>query len=514
MISIYKSTNSRKFIFFLTLIVLQSIYIAFANYIHLPISGPVDFVKFLVHGTILTSGLIGLLLIFSINRWVYIIIACPILFVSMASSTVLYLYNISITSEVIDVVINTSWNVSREFVSFKLIAYLCIGFAWILGFAVFGFQIINISKKKKAIFFIVGIVLIFPSVILEYKRDKTLSMRSPLSIVRSLSEYKKIIDFSKVKRKVITSDISHSGCDSTNVILIIGESLRGDHLGINGYHRNTTPLLAQRELFTFPQNNSLFGYTSASIPQMLTRADSIQPARAYSEESFISIFRNAEYHTAWLTNQIPDYTYVGIAKACDWYKNVNIKTNDYTDVKCTDKNILDALPLYLNNKSGDKNLLILHTYGVHWYYKYRYPDEFEKFHPVIHSRSVTDNTREEIINTYDNAVLFVDYFVNEIIETYESQNAIVIFVSDHGELLGENGRWLHTGNHPALYDAACFFWLSDAYKESHPEFSQNLKNNILKPCNNSFLFHTILHAANIKSDIIDYSQSLLSDQYQ
>ena len=93
----------------------------------------------------------------------------------------------------------------------------------------------------------------------------------------------------------------------------------------------------------------------------------------------------------------------------------------------------DLLPcLKKTIKHGINNLMILHTIGSHWYYNNHFPEKSAKFKPVTDSRIIAQCSRDEIINSYDNTVLYTDFFLDSLIRYFENSNTIILFLSDHG----------------------------------------------------------------------------------
>ena len=139
--------------------------------------------------------------------------------------------------------------------------------------------------------------------------------------------------------------------------------------------------------------------------------------------------------------------------------------------------------------------------GSHWWYESRYTDEFRKFKPVIDSKHIPSLPKEQIVNSYDNTVLYLDYFLNETIEIIEKSKSktILIYLSDHGEILGENGKWLHAQNDDASTNPAMIVWYSNSFKETYPEKIQNLKLNSLKKITTDFFYNSILDLLDIQN---------------
>lgn len=510
-----KKLNSAqmKGLFFVWLLCLLSIFIAFSNYCRIPLSGISDFIKYSIHFIILCSSLIGLFALVATSRFVFTVLGPPLLLFSLASAVSLFFYNMTITSEIIEVVLKTDWSVSKEFVGPYMVVVIGVVLSAIFLIIRYRYRLGAFSLKCNLSIIIISVLLILPAVVINNKRNNTFVNRAPYSLISASREYLMTVKASQMPRQLIAEDADYVGEDSLLVILVLGESLRNDHLSFNGYYRNTTPRLSQRSIYSFSQNRSLSTYTAASIPQILTRADAQHLNRAFDEESLLSICKRVGFRTFWVANQVPDYTYASIAKSCDVYFNYSAKTSTYSDVVSTDGNILNELDLYLDSSEGRPKLLVLHTMGSHWYYNYRCPEHLRQYYPITNSRSFANNSSEQMINSYDNSVFFTDYFIDEVIKNVASRNAILIYVSDHGESLGEDGKWLHAFEHETLYDAACFVWMSQKYKSLHP-FETALQDNCKKASNTSAIFHTLLQAACIESEVVDYRKSLLSEHYE
>jgi glucan phosphoethanolaminetransferase (alkaline phosphatase superfamily) len=146
---------------------------------------------------------------------------------------------------------------------------------------------------------------------------------------------------------------------------------------------------------------------------------------------------------------------------------------------------------------------VLHTIGSHWYYNNHFSEKYELFKPITTSRIITQNSSEQIINSYDNTIVYTDFFLDQLIAQLENKNALIIYISDHGEVLGENGAWLHAGDNAASKKPACFVWFSDNFAESYPEKINALKTNKDKYYRTDMIFHSILDGGTIQSPIID-----------
>jgi glucan phosphoethanolaminetransferase (alkaline phosphatase superfamily) len=249
------------------------------------------------------------------------------------------------------------------------------------------------------------------------------------------------------------------------------------------------------------------------LPYILTRAkaDSIDPAA--TESSFIDAFKSSTYYTVWLGNQNPTKTYRFFVGECDTVFINKPQLSDYSVLKKMDSDLLEPFARMIDqNKS--RLLINMHFIGNHWWYNSNYPDSFAVFTPIMETKVISEANRERMINSYDNATLFSDYLLDIIIESIEGKNSILVFLSDHGQSFGEEGKWLHTNNTAAEQNPAGFIWLSQSYRSKFPEKVENLLLNRHKPINTSFLFHTILHGAAIHSPFFDAKQSLFSPDFQ
>ena len=169
--------------------------------------------------------------------------------------------------------------------------------------------------------------------------------------------------------------------------------------------------------------------------------------------------------------------------------------------------------LFQKNASllNPKKLIVLHLAGNHWWYNKNLPDEFVYFKPILENKMLSQKNRERMINSYDNVTLFTDSVINEFMKAVEEKKVLLIFLSDHGESFGENGKWLHANDMPVEQNPASFIWFSDKYRRDHPEKVQILLKSNKKNVDTAFLFHTIIAGSHIQSPYIDNSYNLFYD---
>lgn len=296
------------------------------------------------------------------------------------------------------------------------------------------------------------------------------------------------------------------------VVLVIGEAARADHFQINGYERNTTPKAAELGVVSFRDVTSCGTTTRVSVPCMLTRATLQDPGRAVRETSLVSVFRAAGFRTAWISNQ----SFLGKANTAvsaiaheAHTVHFNRPQADNVLLSFVDQELLDPMERFLQ-AAGSRALVVLHTVGSHWLYEHHYPDEFRVFTPVCKRRSPASCSKEEVLNAYDNTILYTDHFIAEVIRRVQSRRALVFYVSDHGESLGEEGRWGHgqAEGIPEQRKVAMLVWASRDFQETHPARFHSIQAMREKPLSHDNLFHSLLDCAGIESVVVDRNLSI------
>ena len=421
-----------------------------------------------------------------------------------------YAYSATITPMLLDATFHNDFQTSRDLITTTAIFW--IAFAIIFSSLAVFFRYKYISTlNKKYIHLLLGITLLLIFLNIHPRINNGCQQRYPYNLIYNLHTY--VTSYKAVSQRTMPNpDIKReiARTDSLTVVFILGESLRSDHLSINGYTRETTPFLnKETRLVSFPHIYSEYTYTNRSLPHILTRADSANIDRAFQETSFIPIFKQEGFKCTWIANQDAANTYIDFINECDTSSYVHPEKTVYVFDNWYDKDILPHLKNTLKDDCPRK-LVILHTIGSHWYYNNHVPKEAEIFLPVTTNREVHRNTAEEIINSYDNTIYATDLFMKDVIDYLRNDNAIVLFLADHGEALGEEGDWLHASDNKSIKNPACFIWYSSKYEEIFPEKIQALHDNAQQQYRTDFLFHSILEAAHIPASIISEELNIFS----
>ena len=292
-------------------------------------------------------------------------------------------------------------------------------------------------------------------------------------------------------------------------IFIMGESARYANFGINGYERNTTPFLdslkKEEKLLTFSNVLTSGNLTNAALPILMTRATVLEKNISNEEKSLISLFKEAGFKTYSLSNQGEGEPFIRqLALEADFaYMN----NSDASFDEKYDGLLLPYIDSILNEK-GNKKCLFLFTLGNHYKYNFRYPAHFEKFKPTIaktfFSYEIVEKNKELFINAYDNAVLYTDFFIHEIIKRVEQQNckASLFYISDHGENIFDTpdvnlGHGTLNPTQQELH-VPMFIWFSNPYLQANDSIYFHLKSNLDKRINSTNVFYTFAHIAGIK----------------
>lgn len=293
----------------------------------------------------------------------------------------------------------------------------------------------------------------------------------------------------------------------TLFILVVGETARADHFSINGYSKPTTPLIAKQDIINYRKVYSCGTETAVSVPCMfsnLTR-EKYSDKKAKSQEGLLDLLKRSGYSVLWLDNNS------SCKGTCDRVTYESLKKLKVPEL-CNDKECFDNILLYEIDKkvsamNGNK-VIVMHPKGSHGPdYHNRYPSDMEVFKPVCKVNTLQDCTSEEINNAFDNTIRMTDQFLNNTIEWLKLQsttyNTALIYLSDHGESLGEKNLYLH--GMPYLFapieqkHVPFFFWFSPNFEKENGISRQCLNSKVDTEYSHDNLFHTTLGLLNVST---------------
>lgn len=372
------------------------------------------------------------------------------------------------------------------------------------------------------IFMLIGIVLsTFVNLDFFLKKNPVSVLRMSFLIPRAFNE---IREYQEVYKNLDDAKIEITRNDSELpwVIFILGESTNRAHMSIYGYNKLTTPNLQRRleknDLIVFNDCISGANETMPVCQRLFTFYDNRETTDKpwYNYANIFDILKAAGYHTAWLSNQEVTGIYGNVPRAfadrCNEKKFTTIHDTE-TIVYELDEKILPLLDDSLSKNSYAKNFYVLHLLGTHLNYRARYPIEFEVFQ--ADDEPAAEPLHRDYQAAYDNAVLYNDFMIEEIIKRFEDKDAIIIYVSDHGEDVLEDG--VHLGHYPfggaRQFEIPMLIWLSIDCKKNHPELEQKIRIAKDLPFMTDDMIHSLLDLLKIQTLDFHSHRSLFSKDF-
>ncbi|MBK6629600.1 MAG: phosphoethanolamine--lipid A transferase [Betaproteobacteria bacterium] len=288
------------------------------------------------------------------------------------------------------------------------------------------------------------------------------------------------------------------------VILVVGETARADRLSINGYERDTTPRLKEAQAISLSNFWSCGTSTAVSVPCMFSPygMGRFNLKNTGSEENLLDILQRAGVNVLWLDNNSDSK---GVAVRVPYRNYRSPENNTVCDSECRDEGMLVPLQEHIDRHPEGDILIVLHQMGNHGpaYYK-RYPAEFERHRPVCRHKDLSQCSREEIGNAYDNAILYTDHFLGKAVELLKRNDkhfeTALFYLSDHGESLGEGGVYLHGLPRAIAPDSQlhvpAILWFGSGFKELDlPSIARKRHQRFT----HDHLFHTLLGLFEVQS---------------
>ncbi len=299
-------------------------------------------------------------------------------------------------------------------------------------------------------------------------------------------------------------------------VLALGETARAANFSLNGYARETNPRLRQAGVVNFPSVTACGTATAESVPCLFSRfGRSAFDADAPREESLLDVLQRAGVRVAWFDNN------TGCKGACDGVETRQLDRS-CGSADCYDELLVDETRRLLGEpQEGPPRdvFLVLHMKGSHGpaYYR-RYPPEFERFVPACTSPQFADCTDEQIRNAYDNSILYTDHVLARLIELLaglgERYDGALLYVSDHGESLGENGLYLHGlpwSVAPSFQkQVPMVFWASPGFEAAFGLERDRLHAVAGRDHSHDHVFHSVLGLLDVHTALYDPALDLFA----
>ncbi|OSQ39047.1 hydrolase [Thalassospira mesophila] len=332
---------------------------------------------------------------------------------------------------------------------------------------------------------------------------------------------------SKVPFKTIGDDAHQLSRASTAkpklFFLVIGETARAANYAVNGYDRATNPFTSKIDnLVSFQNVRSCGTATAISVPCMFSpdNRDGFDTDRARNSEGLLDVVHKAGVSVFWKENDD------GCKGVCNRIPHMTLNPADYPDLcegnSCHDEAMLRNIDQQIADMKGNGDKLVgLHLIGSHGptYFK-RYPDAFRTFTPDCPRSDIENCSHEELVNSYDNTIRYTDYVVSQLVAklaSYQDRyDTGLIYLSDHGESLGEMGIYLHGTPYRFAPDEQTHvpfqMWLSDGFARDQ-KIDMKCLNKIGQ--NGTYsqdnIFSTILGAFNVQTGLYHKKQDIFAD---
>jgi lipid A ethanolaminephosphotransferase len=291
----------------------------------------------------------------------------------------------------------------------------------------------------------------------------------------------------------------------TLVVLVVGETSRAANFSLNGYQRDTNPLLKKDHVVSFKNTYSCGTYTELSVPCMfsyLTRKQ-YSASIAQHQSDLVDILARAGFDVLWRDN---DSGCFGTCRSAHYIDAKHLAKNK--SAKLYDNLLLQHIQTAIQKQRGD-TVLILHVHGSHGTYHDRYPASFAYYKPYCQANGFRSCSHQSLVNAYDNTIRYTDQFLDKVITLLKHNNkkydTAMVYLSDHGESLGEHGFYAHGAPYAIAPDfqkhIPLIVWLSKSYAKSFNINTPCLQQHINRPYSQDNLFHSMLGLMAIKTKL-------------
>ncbi|MDU6409632.1 MAG: kdo(2)-lipid A phosphoethanolamine 7''-transferase [Yersiniaceae bacterium] len=266
--------------------------------------------------------------------------------------------------------------------------------------------------------------------------------------------------------------IPPAGIDDTYVVFIIGETTRWDHMGMLGYNRDTTPRLSKEKNLVAFKGTSCDTATKLSLRCMFVREGGVEdnPQRTLKEQNVFAVLRSLGFTSELFAMQSEVW----------FYNNTNPNNFSFRELIASEKRndgkpvddmlLVNEMHESLKRYPTGKHLIVLHTKGSHYLYSQRYPREYARYTPECMGVDQSCS-KQQLINAFDNSVLYTDSFIDNVIDQVRDKKALVFYAADHGESIDENYHFHGTPREmapPEQFRVPLMVWASDKFL-SQPE---------------------------------------------
>ncbi len=427
-------------------------------------------------------------------------------------------YGVVLDKSMMGNVFNTRFAEASSFFHPKLLLYLLVLGAlpcWLLSRV----QIQRTPLLQRVMFFplvlLIGVGWIYASsktwLWIDDHSRRLGGMTMPWSYVINASRHY-VDHFSASREQTLLPSAGFVANEKTIIFLVIGESARESNFSLYGYQRPTNPLLAESDVIALPHSRACSTYTTASVLCILSHIDTRKPILELYEP-LPSYLQRHGIDVIWRTNNWgePPLKIQSYQHANQLRQECQGESCDYDEV------LLDGLDQRIRSSTKDKIFVVLHqsiSHGPSYYTKY--PKQFEVFRPACKSVELSQCTDEELVNAYDNTILYTDYFLHQaigLLKKFPEAASLLIFISDHGESLGEYGLYMHGTPNSIAPDVQIHIpflvWMSDTFK--HKKGISIVQQGEQARYSHANVFHSVMGGFDMRSEIYNRQLDIFSD---
>ncbi|WP_409561947.1 phosphoethanolamine transferase [Hyphomicrobium sp. MC8b] len=445
-------------------------------------------------------------------------------------------YGILIDAHMVRNILETDRGESGDLVTWKLIGYVVfLGIVpgvlfWLVPWMERSWRDETLAKLKYATVasvICVAVVLPFLGNILSLGREhRELKMTlTPLNYISAVTTYWRREGRKQVKVAAPYGEDAYQAAASNPArkslfVIVVGETARADHFALNGYARPTNPELSKvPDLINYPHAYSCGTDTAQSVPCMFSGYghDGFTNAKAETRQNLLDVLKRAGVNVLWRENQ------AGCKGVCARIETETLtghkvptffpSTENYDDI------LVDGLKERIE-KMQHNEVIVLHMMGSHGpAYWRRYPPQYETFTPACKDAQFSRCELQTIVNAYDNTLVYTDHVLARLIGVLaDAQNrgvdAGMLYVSDHGESLGEHGMYLHGMPYALAPEAQIHVpmvvWLSPTLRESRGIDQSCMVAHASERVSHDNLFHSALGIMNVKTRVYDPALDLFA----
>ncbi|EPG34516.1 phosphoethanolamine transferase [Acinetobacter colistiniresistens] len=468
-------------------------------------------------------------------KWTAKPVAIALVFIGGFAAYTVNTLGVWITSDQIQNLMQTNAAEARDTWSWHLVV-------WTLGMTILPIIVILLVKIKPepvlgqilkkvvasvlSLAMVAGLLFVFYvdfAAIFRENRDLK-GMISPQNMIGSfISYYKKKAPKENLPLVTYGEDAQHveavKGLPKL-MVLVVGETARAENFSLNGYSKETNPKLAKQDIINFSQVSSCGTATAVSVPCMFSG----MPREDYNErlashrEGLLDIAQRAGYQVTWIDNNS------GCKGTCDRVQQFQIpepiQKKWCKDGECLDEMLVDSLKAYIETIPKDDtrpHLVVLHQMGSHGpaYYK-RVPPAYRVFKPTCDTNAIQGCSKEALVNSYDNTLLYTDYILDSVIETLKQTTQYqtgMWYLSDHGESTGESGMYLHGAPYAIAPSQQTHIpmvmWFSNTWQQHAAKQMQCLEQQRKTKLSQDNLFPTMLSLLDVKTKVINSKDDML-----